>query len=260
MQEDHTLAFDAFASIYDAADLDRSAETGYYRSLLPDAPVSLLELGCGTGTMLVGIAGAPGRPALDVSRWVGLDTAPRMLEVARQRLPQVDWREGDMRRIPADRRYEWVLCCFHTLQLVLTDADLTAVFRSVHAVLVPGGHFAFDVYQPNLPYLMGVMPDKVVRRFVDAKGEALEVREHGDYDPEHRILTTHWSLHAPDDGPGALPRARMVVPMRQYFQPDLERLLAASGLQVIERYGHYDRRPAAATAPKQVFVCRRPTP
>jgi SAM-dependent methyltransferase len=260
MQEDHTLAFDAFASIYDAADMDRSVEIGYYRSLLPDAPVSLLELGCGTGTMLVGIADAPGRPSLDVSRWVGLDTSPRMLEVARRRLPQVDWREGDMRRIPADRRHDWVLCCFHTLQLVLTVADLTAVFRSVRDVLVPGGHFAFDVYQPNLRYLTGPMPDKVVRRFVDAKGDALEVREHSEYDPAPRILTTQWCLHAPDDGPAAPPRARMVVPMRQYFQTDLEGLLAASGLKVVERYGHYDRRPVSVTAPKQVFVCRRPTP
>lgn len=256
MQDDPTRAFDPFAAVYDAADVDRSVEIGYYRSLLPDSPVSLLELGCGTGTMLVGIAGAPGRPVLDVSRWVGLDTSSGMLDVARRRLPRVDWREGDMRCIPTDRRYDWVLCCFHSLQLILTDADLLSVFRSVRGVLADGGQFAFDVYRPNLPYLTGPLPDRVVRRFTDASGEALEVREHSEYDPEPRILTTEWRLHAQDDGPSAPPRARMVVPMRQYFQADLDDLLGAAGLDVVARHGHYDRRPPSASAPKQVFVCR----
>lgn len=255
MREDHTRAFDAFAAVYDAADIDRSVEIGYYRSLIPDEPVSLLELGCGTGTMLVGIARLAGRPALDVGRWVGLDTSSQMLEAARLRLTQVDWLEGDMRRIPTDRQYDWVLCCFHSLQLILTDADLLAVFRSVRDVLAQGGHFAFDVYQPNLPYLTGPLPDKVVRRFVDPQGERLEVREHSEYDPQRRILTTEWCLHA-QDAPDSPIRARMVVPMRQYFQADLESLLGAADLEVVARYGHYDRRPLVATAPKQVFVCR----
>jgi hypothetical protein len=48
----------------------------------------------------------------------------------------------------------------------------------------------------------------------------------------------------------------MVVPMRQYFQADLDTLLETAGLDVVARYGHYDRQLPSATAPKQIFVCR----
>jgi SAM-dependent methyltransferase len=252
-------AFDAFAEIYDRADIDRSPEIGFYRSLLGPQDHHVLELGCGTGTMLIGMA-APDAQGVqpDTRGWVGLDLAEGMLAVARQRAPHMQWLAGDMCAPPVAGPFDWVLCCFHTLQLVLSDADLAGLMRAVAQRLRPGGRFAFDVYLPNLAYLSQAHPVRVVRRFEDGQGQALEVREHSHWQPDTWVLTTRWCLHPAGAAADAPPLREMTVPMRQYFPADLEQAVAQAGLTVEARYGFYDRRPLAADSLKQVMVCRKP--
>lgn len=258
MTSSASTTFDAFAAIYDAADLDRSVELAHYRSLVTPATQAVLELGCGTGTMLLGMAVADERGwQPDTAGWVGLDESEGMLAVARARAPQMHWVRGDMRAPPVAGPFDLVVCCFHTLQLLLDDADLQAVLHAAHDRLRPGGRFAFDVYQPNLPFLRGHHPDRVVRRFVDPAGRAMAVHERSVFDDRNQVLTTWWDLHEQGRTSGP-PERSMVVPMRQYAQTDLDRCLGRAGLVVQQRAGHFDGRPLTSESPRLVYVCMRP--
>ena len=63
----------------------------------------VLDVGCGSGLALVLAAARGAVPA-------GIDISPGLLEVARERLPDADLREGDMEALPfADARFDAVI-------------------------------------------------------------------------------------------------------------------------------------------------------
>ena len=135
-----SVPYDRFAAFYDEVMDDPapraarvSAAVARYR---PDA-ASLLELGCGTGSILQRLSGVP--------TLVGLDRSPAMLAIAAGKAPGAELLEGDLSSFSLGRTFDVIICVFDTLNHVLTfDAWLTA-FDAVAAHLAPGGLFVFDI-------------------------------------------------------------------------------------------------------------------
>jgi SAM-dependent methyltransferase len=133
-------AYADFAKFYDQIMGDRSAlierVRGYVRSYLPDAG-SLLELGCGTGAVLAGLA--------DGLQVTGVDLSPEMLATATANLPGARLELADITEFALGTTFDVVICVFDTLNhLPAFDAWL-AMFRQVDAHLAEGGLFVFDV-------------------------------------------------------------------------------------------------------------------
>lgn len=247
--------YDAWAPYYDLMDADREPFIDFYASMLTDQTRSLLEIGCGTGTITIAL----GRKILerhgsDATRVVGVDESHGMLDVARERFGEGAWIPGDMRSPPVEGPFDLVMCCFSTLQCLLRDADLAEAFTAARNLCGEGGTFAFDVYQPNLEYLRTPRSEALARVAVDADGRRLEIRESTSYDEDARILLIDWRLV--DAGHPDVPLATMHQPVRQYFPADIERLVERAGLAIRERYGDLDRSPFTAESKKQVLVCR----
>ena len=79
------LAYERFARFYDAAMDDpapRAARGGRVHRPLPAGAETLLELGCGTGSILAHLTSVDG-----LTRLTGLDRSPEMLAVARRKVP-----------------------------------------------------------------------------------------------------------------------------------------------------------------------------
>jgi SAM-dependent methyltransferase len=85
---------------------------------------SLLDAGCGAGLAL---ERASKRGALVA----GFDAAPGLLEVARERLPNTDLREGDLETIPFDDESFDVVTAFNSVQYA---ADPIAALRELRRV------------------------------------------------------------------------------------------------------------------------------
>lgn len=121
--------------LYAATGKDHAAEA---RALLDVAqrlgvrPTSLLDVACGTGQHL-----ATFRETIDDV--VGLDNAPAMLDVARERLEGVPLRHGDMRRFDLDRTFDLVTCLFSAIGHVRDESDLDAAIGSMASHVAPGG-------------------------------------------------------------------------------------------------------------------------
>lgn len=129
-----------FAGFYDRIMGDRADEIArvqaYVSRYLPHAS-SLLELGCGTGALLVGLA-----PSLEVS---GIDRSPEMLAQAKESVPAATLVHGDMTDFRLDARFDVVICMFDTLNHVPSFAGWLSLFSRVHGHLAAGGLFIFDV-------------------------------------------------------------------------------------------------------------------
>ncbi|HEY2314824.1 MAG TPA: class I SAM-dependent methyltransferase [Streptosporangiaceae bacterium] len=132
--------YTGFAPFYDRIMGDRTEEVDRIRSYisrhLPDAR-SLLELGCGTGALLAGLAGD-----LDVS---GIDQSPQMLAIAQTAVPGAHLVRGDMTAFTLPAQFDVVICMFDTLNHVPSFAGWLSLFSCVHEHLAAGGLFIFDV-------------------------------------------------------------------------------------------------------------------
>jgi SAM-dependent methyltransferase len=129
-----------FAAFYDDIMDDPGARADRVRTFVeryrPGA-VSLLELGCGTGSILA---------RLDLIPTVaGLDRSPQMLERARVKVPRAELFQGDMAAFSLGTRFDVVICVFDSLNHLLTLDAWQSLFAATHGHLVEDGLFIFDV-------------------------------------------------------------------------------------------------------------------
>ena len=122
------------AALYDWEYRRRRNDIAFYRMLAAEREGPVLDLGCGTGRLLAPLA-------RDGQRVVGVDLSPTMLAGAAarvRRLPRTAARrcllvKADLRALPIRGHFPLVIAAFHTVQHLIADRDLLALFRAVAA-------------------------------------------------------------------------------------------------------------------------------
>jgi len=145
--------YHSFSHFYDAVMGDRSDVIRLVNRHLhhhsPDA-LTLLELGCGTGSILQGLAGF-----FEVE---GVDISPEMLKIAQQKLPNIALHQGDIAEFDLNKRFDVVICIFDTINHLLTLKLWDNTFRMAAAHLNDGGLFLFDTLTTGRLRAETVMP------------------------------------------------------------------------------------------------------
>jgi ubiquinone/menaquinone biosynthesis C-methylase UbiE len=108
-------------------------------------PGKLIDLGCGTGRMLTACSRQ--------GHWVlGVDLSEAMLGQARKRgqreqadIHLLQANLTDLRCL-ADRNFDYAICLFSTLGMILGDACRQRVVESAHRLLRPGGRLILHVH------------------------------------------------------------------------------------------------------------------
>ena len=134
------MTYAEFAGFYDQVMGDRTPDIerirDYVGRYLPSAS-SLLELGCGTGAVLAGLAA-------DMSV-TGIDRSPEMLAVAAGNVAPALLIEADITGFSLGRRFDVVICIFDTVNHLPRFESWLELFGRVHEHLADGGLFVFDV-------------------------------------------------------------------------------------------------------------------
>ena len=241
------------AEFYDLLDIDRAPMIAFYRSLISEATHSLIELACGTGTIVTALATPLFESGRKV-RVVGVDLSAGMLNLARAREPRIEWVLGDMRSPPIEGQLDLAICCFNSFQSLLTEDELSRALHSARRLLKPEGVFAFDMYQPNFSFLETEPADRLARSIVDQHGFCVQVYENYYYDPNTRVLTIDWRIMTNSGRVEPTPRHFRYY-YRQYTASEIEQLLPKCGFVIQERYGNFDWSPLSAHSKKQILVC-----
>ncbi len=97
----------------------------------------MLELGCGTGSILECM-----QDAYEIS---GLDISGKMLSVARTKVPRSKLFWKDMVDFRIDGRFDVIFCVFDSINHVRRFSDWKKVFAAVRRHLSPGDCFIFDI-------------------------------------------------------------------------------------------------------------------
>lgn len=221
----------------------------------------VLELGCGTGRVLIPTA----RAGVEVT---GLDASPSMLAECRNRLAQeaeavraqVHLVPGDMRRFDLGRKYALVTLPFRPFQHLLTVEDQLACLATIRRHLLPGGRVILDLFNPSLEALtdpnlgqeMGDEPEftcrdgrRVIRKYrIVSRDRARQVNS-----TELVYYITH-----PD---GRQERAVHAFEFRYLFRFEAEHLLARAGYEVQAVFSDYNRSPFGSSYPGELILVAR---
>lgn len=132
--------YDSFAKHYDSVVGPRDDVARFLHRLIkryhPRAR-SVLELGCGSGSML----------ELLSKRYntVGIDSSRAMLSLAKKKAPKASLILGDITSFSLKRQFDVILCPFDTINHVTSFAKWKQIFAHVHSHLTSDGIFIFDV-------------------------------------------------------------------------------------------------------------------
>lgn len=222
----------------------------------------VLEVGCGTGRVLIPTARAG-------IRVVGLDLSPHMLEVCHRRLRNesegvrslVQLVRADMRDFELDDTFTLATMPFRPFQHLCTVEDQLSCLASIRRALRDGGTLILDMFNPSLDAIVNnpvgeemaeepefTLPDgrRVVRRH--------KTVAHDRFTQVSRFELIHDVTH-PD---GRTERLVHAFRMRMVYRYEAEHLLARAGFEVEQLYAGYDRSAYGSTYPGElVFVARR---
>lgn len=138
--------FDQFAAEYAQRFMDLNAysdSVNRFCDLIGNDQPAILELGCGPGNVTSLL-----KARFAESRIIAIDLAPKMIEIARNRLPDVDFRVMDVRKISTiPHVFDAVMCSFCLPFLSKTDA--AKLIADCSARLVPGGILYVSTMEGN---------------------------------------------------------------------------------------------------------------
>jgi SAM-dependent methyltransferase len=133
---------------YDGPNTAFDLDEPFIREIVDELPAGeALDAACGTGRMAAYLAGRGHRVR-------GVDSSPDMLERARLRVPQAEFRLGDLSSLPVpDESVDLVVCSLALAHVPVLDSVLAEFAR----VLRPGGHVVTSDIHPE-GVAQGVVP------------------------------------------------------------------------------------------------------
>jgi SAM-dependent methyltransferase len=218
------------------------ASDAFYLSLIQHA-AAVLDVGCGTGRLL-----HCARDAGHEGRLCGVDPDPAMLALAAQR-SDVEWVQATAASITFEREFELALMTGHAFQLLITDDEVGASLRAIHAALVLGGQFAFETRNPEVRAWEGW--HQVQIEVVDPRGRPLLVW----YDIESVVNDVVTLTEVTGERDRTVLRADRGV-LRFLDLHSLDCFLREAGFAIEERVAGWQNEPFKASSEEIITIAR----
>jgi ubiquinone/menaquinone biosynthesis C-methylase UbiE len=97
----------------------------------------LLDVACGTGNHAQYLKNS--------FQVVGLDINPEMMEIAREKVPEMELFQGNMKEMNLERDFDVIICLFSSINYHTNLSELKATFKRFYDHLKPGGVLIFDL-------------------------------------------------------------------------------------------------------------------
>lgn len=198
----------------------------------------VLELGVGTGRIALPLAAR----GVEV---VGVDASAAMLQRLHdkpggQALATV---EADFVDVTLDRRFAVVLAAFNTLFAVTSQPRQVAAVANAAAHLQPGGMFAVEAFVPDLEQFH--------------RGQSVRASQAGGDDVVLKTATHDPANQRIDSTVVWLsPRGIRTHPvtLRYAWPGELDLMAQLAGLELVDRWGGWDRRPFTSASGTHVSI------
>ena len=261
------------ARFYDADYRDYNADLALIADLVTDlhasapaaqpglsSPVPLLDLGCGTGRVLVPLARAG-------ERITGVDDSAALLAMAREKLSaagaatseRVDLVQADLLTVDLPRRdYALALCLSNTLMHLPTQAAQLAALRRAHHHLRDDGLLLLDLFNPDVARLVsahGLM--ELADSWRDEDGSATV----------HKwvVRSVEWAVQQQETlflyeeifDDGRAQRTSFAFTLRFLWPAEISLLLRVAGFQIEALWGDFEGTPHDDGSEQIVLLARK---
>ena len=226
-----------------------------YRDLATLAGDDVLDAGCGTGRVALGLAEA----GLKIT---GIDASDTMLSIANGKLRQVavkaKLQRRDMRELDYRGEFDLAIVGLDAFGHLLTISDQRACLKGLHKALRDGGLVAIDVVNAT-PEVLAARDGALAIQadFTLGTGQTVKhfVGWRVDYDLQ-RIAVDH--IYDTVNQEGAVRRRQGSYELHYYTRFELELLLIDAGFEVRNVYGDYLRSEYTAASERLLMVAEKP--
>jgi SAM-dependent methyltransferase len=211
------------------------------RELRMEAPMRVLDLGCGHGRHANELA-SRGYAV------VGVDIVQRFLEIAEREaqargLP-AQFVLGDIRGLPWEEEFDRAICLFDVLGF-FRDEENAAVLAGAARALRPGGMLCVDVRNRDW-MVRNLLPVTVLE-----KGDDLMIDRHHFDTVTGRLVDRRLLVRD-----GVVKRRPFSI--RLYTGSELSLMLEAAGLRVAAAFGSYEGAPISMQQNRMVIIAQKP--
>ena len=246
---------EAYATLEDLRDLQ------FYLGMARHTGGPVLELGCGTGRVLVPIAQQGFR--ID-----GVDSSRAMLDELQQKLAReprsigelAAISLGDLRSYRSERKYALVIIPFRPLQHMYTVEDQLAALKTAAFHLASGGLLAFDVFYPRFESLVaGVGEERLELEWARKNDPATIIRRYlrkESVDKINQNFSAQFIYRTYREG-RLIKEETAPLKMSYYTYPHLRALFLLAGLEIVEEYRSCEKAPLDNDSKEMVFVLQR---
>lgn len=208
-------------------------------------PKTILDLGCGTGNMTIGLAKRG-------YRVTGVDLSPEMVSAARKKARESDldlcFFVQDLRFLELpDCTFDSVICTCDVLNYLTSAADLVRAFRGVQRVLRPGGLWLFDLNSAQK--LQDLYGD---RSYAELQRDFAYFWDNS-YDRRKRICQMELTLFVGDEK-GHYRRVKEIHRQKLWLPGQIKRISAKTGFSFRACYDFPHTRPCSNAGRRWQFV------
>jgi len=230
----------------------------FYKKYAIQAGAPVLELGCGTGRILIPIA----QEGIESH---GLDMSREMLGVCETKartlkLQNVHLKCSSMDEFDYPERFSLIYIPFRSFQHLLTAEEQIRCLSLVRKHLKDEGLFIMDVFAPNINKLARYVQKQDWEKEFSRKNEGTEsaitryYQARADLATQTLQVTMKWEEREEDGS--VIARKMGEFKLRYIFRYELEHLLVRCGFEP-EIYGHFDQRPYDYISGEIVAICRK---
>jgi SAM-dependent methyltransferase len=204
---------------------------------------AILDLCCGTGQLAQALTERS-------YRVTGLDGSKEMLNFARKNAPGARFILDDARTFTSPAAFHLVVSVFDSLNHVLLPGELAAVFSNVHAALLEGGLFLFDLnmeagFKTNWNGFFGIVEKNLVCLVKNSYREKERIAK---FEATVFRFEQQWQ------------RSDVVLPEKCYTEAEVRSGLAAAGFVDARAYAYDGQsvfKKLTGESERAFFICRK---
>lgn len=247
----------ALVDYYDLFFTGLEGDVAFYVEEAEKAGSPVLEIGCGTGRVLIPVA----ESGIEIT---GLDASPEMLAVLRRKVSGLDDLvkgrikivEGDMTDFALGREFNLIMIpCRAFLHLLTVDGQKKAL-GCIREHLTDGGKLIMNFFDPRLDALLddsGVVTEETTD---PQSGNKVVMRTTAKHDLESQVLTADFTFEEFDSEGKSISSVHAPLTLRWIYRWEMQHSLELCGFEVEALYGDFERGPFRYGG-EQIWVARR---
>lgn len=236
----------ALVDCYDLFFTGLKGDVAFYVEEARKAGSPVLELGCGTGRVLIPVAEA----GIEIT---GLDASKDMLSVLRHKVSRLDDSvkrrveivKGDMTDFALGRKFSMVMIPCRAFLHLLTVEEQRKALQCIREHLADGGRLIMNFFDPRLDVLLDKPDDQgTTEEAIDPKsGNKVIMRSSAKHDLERQVLEADFSFEEFDSAGKMVSCVHAPLTLRWTYRWEMQHLLELCGFEVEALYGDFERGP-----------------